>query len=106
MSVMQKKISLKEGETDLIAMQHIFVIEQGDRKYIKKSSLIQIGEKNGLSAMCRTVGTPAAIGAQLILDGKVSERGVMIPKYPDIYGPVLEKLAEEGIKLTDTEEDI
>jgi saccharopine dehydrogenase-like NADP-dependent oxidoreductase len=50
--------------------------------------------------MSRTVGTPTAIGAQLILDGKISETGVIIPKYPDIYEPVLSLLAEEGIKLT------
>ena len=56
--------------------------------------------------MSLTVGTPTAIGAQLILDGKISERGVIIPIYPDIYNPVLDKLAEEGIKLVDTEDEI
>ena len=101
---MEKKLSLKQGETDLIAMQHIFVIERGDKKFLKKSSMIQIGDKNGASAMSVTVGTPTAIGAQMILDSKISERGVLIPKYEDIYNPVLEKLAEEGIKLVDTEE--
>lgn len=43
--------------------------------------------------MSVTVGTPTAIGAQLILDNKISERGVLMPKYPDIYNPILEKLA-------------
>jgi saccharopine dehydrogenase-like NADP-dependent oxidoreductase len=73
---------------------------------LKKSSLIQIGDKKGVSAMSLTVGTPTAIGAQLILDGKISERGVIIPIYPDIYNPVLDKLAEEGMKLVDTEDEI
>ena len=54
--------------------------------------------------MSITVGTPTAIGAQLILDNGVSERGVLIPKYPDIYNPVLEKLAEYGVKLVDSDE--
>jgi saccharopine dehydrogenase-like NADP-dependent oxidoreductase len=39
--------------------------------------------------MSFTVGTPTAIAAQLILDGKIGERGVIMPKYPDIYEPVL-----------------
>ena len=39
--------------------------------------------------MSATVGTPTAIGAQLILDNLIKERGVIIPKYPDIYEPVL-----------------
>jgi len=57
----------------LIAMQHLFLIESKDgKKTIKKSSLIQIGDKKGFSAMSLTVGTPTAIGAQLILDGKIS----------------------------------
>lgn len=38
-----------------------------------------IGEKHGQSAMSKTVGTPAAVGAQLILDGKIKSRGVVIP---------------------------
>ncbi len=51
--------------------------------------MIQIGDKKGFSAMSLTVGTPTAIGAQLMLDGKISERGVIIPVFPDIYIPVL-----------------
>ena len=87
----------------MIAMQHIFLIEDSKGKKIKKkSSLIQIGEKNGYSAMSLTVSTPTAIGAQLILDGKIQERGVIIPKYPDIYLPVLEELEKNGIKLVET----
>ena len=64
-------LALKEGENDLIAMQHIFVIENGGKRCRRKSSLIQEGVKNGMSAMSLTVGTPTAIGAQLILDGKI-----------------------------------
>lgn len=85
-------------------MQHLFTIEKGGKRYLKKSTMIQIGDKKGFSAMSLTVGTPTAIGAQLMLDGKISERGVIIPVFPDIYIPVLEKLEEEGIKLVDTEE--
>lgn len=104
MILLEKKLNLKPGETDLVAMQHIFLIEQNGRTKRVKSSLIQIGDKKGFSAMALTVGTPTAIGAQLILDGKISERGVIIPKYPDIYEPVLKELEREGIKLVETEE--
>lgn len=54
--------------------------------------------------MSVTVGTPTAIGAQLILDAKIKERGVLIPKFVDIYEPVLEELAKEGIRVIETEE--
>ena len=70
-------------------MQHIFVIEKDGQRIRKTSSMIKEGLKNGHSAMSATVGTPTAIGTQLILDGKISERGVLRPVYPDIYIPTL-----------------
>ena len=85
---------MQEGETDLIAMQHLFVISKAGKKYLKKSTMIQIGDKKGFSAMSITVGTPTAIGAQMILDNKISERGVIIPIFEDIYNPVLKTLEE------------
>lgn len=75
-------MKLNPGETDLLAMQHIFRIQPADpskKAYTLKSSLIMIGEKGGPSAMSLTVGLPTAIGAQLVLDGKISLRGVVIP---------------------------
>ncbi len=56
--------------------------------------------------MSVTVGMPTAIGVQLILDGKISQRGVIIPKYPDIYEPVLELLGKQGIRVVETEEEV
>ena len=83
--LLEPQLMLKGDETDLIGMQHIFIIERDGKRYRKKSTLIKIGEKNGQSAMSITVGQPTAIGAQLILDGGIKKRGVMIPITPDIY---------------------
>ena len=44
-------------------MQHRFVIRLNGRKFLRKSSLIEIGDKNGFSAMSLAVGIPTAIGA-------------------------------------------
>jgi len=38
------------------------VIEINGKKILRKSSLIEIGQKNGSSAMSLTVGIPTAIG--------------------------------------------
>ena len=51
--------------------------------------------------MAATVGLPLAIGANLVLDEKIKERGVVIPIHEDIYNPTLAKLAELGIKPTE-----
>lgn len=66
-------------------MQHRFVIQLNGKTIRRKSSLIEIGQRNGFTAMSITVGFPSAIGAELILDGKISERGVIRPIYKDIY---------------------
>ena len=99
---LDKKLKLNPGETDLIAMQHVFRIQPADstkKPFTRRSSLIMIGEKNGPSAMSLTVGLPTAIGAQLILDGKITLKGVIIPTEKEIYEPVLAALKEEGIVL-------
>jgi alpha-aminoadipic semialdehyde synthase len=56
--------------------------------------------------MSLTVGVPTAIGAQLILDNKISERGVIRPVYADIYNPTIKLLEEIGIKLVEVDEDL
>jgi len=99
---LDKKLKLNPGETDLIVMQHVFRIQPADatkKPFTRRSSLIMIGEKNGPTAMSLTVGLPTAIGAQLILDGQISLRGVVIPTEKGIYEPVLAELKNEGIFL-------
>jgi len=59
--------------------------------------MIQQGENAIRSAMAKTVGLPCVIAAHLYLDGKLNLSGVHIPTTRDIYQPVLEKLAAEGI---------
>lgn len=67
-SLLEKKLSLKPGEADMVAMQHIFKIEHKDGKTTtRKSTLIMIGDKHGKSAMSVTVGTPTAIASQVKL---------------------------------------
>jgi saccharopine dehydrogenase-like NADP-dependent oxidoreductase len=56
--------------------------------------------------MTYTASLPAAIGAKLILQSKIKERGVLIPVYPDIYEPALKELEEHGIKFTNVEKEL
>ena len=87
--LIEPKLRLNPGDSDLVAMQHRFVIELNGKRFFRKSTLIEVGQKNGFSAMSLTVGIPTAIGAELILDGKVKERGVLRPVYKDIYLPTM-----------------
>ncbi|MGB5163237.1 MAG: saccharopine dehydrogenase C-terminal domain-containing protein, partial [Thermoanaerobaculia bacterium] len=54
------------------------------------------------SSMARTVSLPAAIGARMILEGKITIRGVQIPILPDIYVPILDELETLGIGFEET----
>ena len=49
--------------------------------------------------MSRTVGLPAAIGARLVLEGRIGLTGVHVPVHPEIYGPILEELEALGIRF-------
>jgi hypothetical protein len=55
--------------------------------------------------MSRTVSLPAAIGARMILEGKITDRGVLIPVEPSIYDPVLQEL-EAGAGITFNEKTV
>jgi saccharopine dehydrogenase-like NADP-dependent oxidoreductase len=54
-----------------------------------------------MTAIAKTVGMPAAIAAELVLNGKLKIRGCRIPTHPDIYKPVLKELKKNGIKFVE-----
>ncbi|MCK4352325.1 saccharopine dehydrogenase NADP-binding domain-containing protein [candidate division WOR-3 bacterium] len=94
-----EKLKYKEGERDMIALQHRFIIDYPSSHKNEKiiATLINYGEPDGDTAVARTVGLPAAIGAKLILEGKIKLTGVHIPTAPAIYEPVLKELENQGI---------
>lgn len=55
--------------------------------------------KSGLTAMQRTVGFPMSIGAQMILDGRISQRGIVNPVSVP-FEPFIEELEKRGIAYT------
>jgi len=97
-SMMLKKLRYDKGERDMIVLQHEFITAaaDGSRRRIT-STLIDYGVPDGDSSMARTVGLPAAIATKLVLEGKIKGTGVLLPVYPEIYGPVLDELAGHGI---------
>ncbi len=90
----------RPGERDLVVLKHVFGVcyPDGSREEIR-SMLVETGEPWGDTAMARTVSLPAAIATRLILNGGISVRGVQIPIWREIYEPVLEELAERGVRM-------
>lgn len=96
----------REGDIDTNVLVDEFVYELGGTRYRRTSSLAVNGIDAMHTAISRTVGLPAAIGVTLIAEGKIPQRGVLIPIYPEIYEPVLERLAPLGIAFEENEWDI
>ncbi len=99
-SLLTEKLKYEDGEQDMIVMQHRMILtdEQGNKTF-HRSTLVEKGEPNGYSAMAKTVGYPAAIAADLILQGEITRKGVCIPVTKDIYLPVLKALKKLGIEM-------
>ncbi len=98
---MLRKMSYAEGERDMLVMKHEFVIAYPDRTEEVTSTMLDFGIPHGDTSMARTVGLPAAIATRMILEGKITRKGVLIPVSPDIYEPVMAELQELGIGFTE-----
>ena len=64
---MQDKMGFKEGQTDFIAMQHIFRVKYPGENGLKtiKSTLLKSGDVGGRTAMAQTVSIPCGVGVQV-----------------------------------------
>ena len=101
---MEKKWKLKDGDKDMIVMQHQFEYTVGGIGKKLVSSLVVKGDNQTDTAMAKTVGLPLGIAAIKILEGKFSLRGVQIPVHEDIFMPILEELQEMGIRFIESED--
>jgi saccharopine dehydrogenase-like NADP-dependent oxidoreductase len=86
------KLAYAPRERDLIVLHHEFVAEYPGRRERITSSLVDFGIPGGDTSMARTVSLPAAIGTAMILDGKITVKGVHLPTLPEFYEPILAEL--------------
>nr|KAJ3417907.1 hypothetical protein HK105_000609 [Polyrhizophydium stewartii] len=101
-ALLQRKLVYAPGERDMVAMHHVFGIEWANGHTEKRTStMIAYGDPNTYSAMAKTVGLPAAIATEMILNGSLTRRGVLAPMSHDIYTPMLAKLARENVRFVE-----
>lgn len=101
--ILQAKWQLNSGDKDMIVMQHLFEFELEGVKRALTSSLVVLGEDEVQTAMAKTVGLPVGILAKLLLQDKISHRGVVIPIYTELYESVLEELKQYGVNFIEEE---
>jgi saccharopine dehydrogenase-like NADP-dependent oxidoreductase len=98
--LMIKKMALGPEERDMVVLQHTFLAGYSDgRKEVIRSRMLDFGTQVTDTSIARTVALPAAIAADMILQGKITETGVHIPVIPGIYNPVLDQLEHMNIRM-------
>ena len=101
--LLEQKWSLEPGDKDMIVMWHRFGYELDGTARERHSYMVCIGDDENHTAMAKTVGLPVAIACRKMLEGSLTERGLLLPVVPSVYTPVLEELADLGITFTENQ---
>lgn len=104
--ILEEKLALQTGDRDLVVMQHEITYALKGKYYLVKSAMFLEGKDDTHTAMAATVGLPLGIAATLMLQEKLNLTGLHIPVLPQIYEPVLSVLEQQGIRFTETEQEI
>lgn len=101
-ATLEKKMQFEEGERDLVMLQHKFEIENKDgSKETRTSTLVEYGDPKGYSAMAKLVGVPCGVAVKQVLDGTISEKGILAPMTSKINDPLMAELKKYGIFLVE-----
>jgi saccharopine dehydrogenase (NADP+, L-glutamate forming) len=100
LDLLSDKWKFKDGDIDMLVFydRQEYVLNDELREHV--SYMVTKGQDHLHTAISRTVGLPAAIGAKLILNGKIKSRGVILPLEKEVYDPILNELEELGIGYT------
>jgi len=94
---LEQKWTLNSNDKDLVVMMHEIDYTLDGKQFNAQSSMIIKGIDGSHTAMAKTVGYPLAMGVCAFLNGEISLQGIHLPIHPEIYTPILENLAKEGI---------
>lgn len=101
-ATLEKKMEFEEGERDFVMLQHKFEIEHKDgSKETRTSTLCEYGDPKGYSAMAKLVGVPCGVAVKQVLDGTISNKGVLAPMSSKINNPLMEELKKYGITMVE-----
>lgn len=103
-SILEKKWKLEPTDTDRVVMVHLMEYEARGQNYLWESYLDLEGEDSIYTAMSKTVGMPIAFAVELILENKISQRGVLIPTQSEIYTPILHRLEAIGVRFEEVKQ--
>ena len=86
-------MTFDEHEKDLLVLINEFIIETNNKQKERINvSFIEYGESKEYSAMAKTVSFAVVVCTDLLLEGRIKQKGIVIPTTKEIYEPVLDKL--------------
>lgn len=100
-ATLEKKMQYEKNERDMVMLQHKFEIEHKDgSRETRTSTLVEYADPNGYNAMEKLVSVPCAVAVQQVLNGTLSEKGILAPITPKINNPLIKELKEKyGIEM-------
>jgi len=104
--IVEEKWVLDADDKDMLVMWHKFNYKLNGKEHLITSHMINIGEDQVYTSMSNTVGLPAAICAKMILNEKITVKGVTLPTSKEIYTPILAELAEYKISFVEKEVEV
>ena len=105
-SLLERKLKLRENDKDMIVMINKFEYEHsttGKTTLCQSHGVFKGAGTPTTTAMATTVSLPLAIGTKLLLQGKIKERGVLVPTIPSLYEPILKELETHNIRFEENE---
>jgi saccharopine dehydrogenase (NAD+, L-glutamate forming) len=104
--LLEKAWKLAKTDNDMLVMYHEFIYKKAGKNFKIESSMVAVGTDQRFTAMSDTVGLPVGIAARLILNQTITQTGVTLPVYPEIYTPILLELEQYGITFNETEKQL
>jgi saccharopine dehydrogenase (NADP+, L-glutamate forming) len=93
---LEQKMAYEKGERDLVFLQHTFeVVNKDGSQNTWTSTLVEYGApegSGGFSAMSRLVGVPCGVATKMVLDGTITDKGVVAPVYPSLARTLMNEL--------------
>jgi saccharopine dehydrogenase-like NADP-dependent oxidoreductase len=102
LDILMDKWSMAPEDKDMVVMLHEIKYKHRGMTNKLVSSMVVLGENSDFSAMAKTVGLPMAILTDLIVNKQIKvPHGVLIPTMPEVYRPVLKRLAKYDIEFAE-----
>jgi saccharopine dehydrogenase-like NADP-dependent oxidoreductase len=103
LSMITPRLQAREGETDVCVMYNT-TIGKKDGRQVKIEHFMwdEADRENGISSMMRVTGFPVAITVKLMLEGLITEKGIVPPEdciTGEVYTRFMEELKKRNINI-------